>query len=159
MKKTAPPGVGPMPSPPPHQHHHDNPLTFDLLFGRQQSPRVTHQAMSRRVCSTPTTLERFRLDGRLRGHLGCVNTVAFSDDGDLCVTGSDDTYLMVWDVASHEKRVRHMSGHQVRKEGEKEGGREEEDEKIIHQYIRLHTIHDNSSRYSLTILSLSPFLL
>jgi len=47
--------------------------------------------------------------------------VAFSDDGDVCVTGSDDTYLMVWDVASHQKRVRAMSGHQVRREGGREG--------------------------------------
>ncbi|KAM3572800.1 hypothetical protein VYU27_005213 [Nannochloropsis oceanica] len=69
--------------------------------------------MNRRVCTAPSTLERFRLDGRLRGHLGCVNTVAFSDDGDFCVTGSDDTYLMVWNVASHQQCLRALSGHEA----------------------------------------------
>jgi len=80
--------------------------------------------MNRRVCTAPSTLERFRLDGRLRGHLGCVNTVAFSDDGDFCVTGSDDTYLMVWNVASHQQCLRALSGHEVREEEGREGKRE-----------------------------------
>jgi WD40 repeat protein len=120
MIKASPPDIDPTPSPP-SQHHRDNPLTFDLLFGRQQSPSVTHQAISRRVCTAPSTLERFRLDGRLRGHVGCVNTVSFSDEGEFCVTGSDDTYLMVWDVASHQQRLRAMSGHQVREEEGRRG--------------------------------------
>lgn len=87
-------------------------LTFDVLFGRQQSRIITHHNTCRRVRSAPSMVGKLKVDGRLTGHRGCVNTVAFSEHGDFCVTGSDDTYLMLWDVAAHECRMKHLSGHQ-----------------------------------------------
>lgn len=40
-----------------------------------------------------------------------VNTVCFSPDGTLCITGSDDTRLMVWDVASGDRKLTYQSSH------------------------------------------------
>jgi WD40 repeat protein len=37
------------------------------------------------------------------GHLGAVNSVAFSPDGKLLVSGSNDGTLILWDVESHQK--------------------------------------------------------
>jgi RNA polymerase sigma factor (sigma-70 family) len=37
---------------------------------------------------------------RLTGHLGPVNTIAFSEDGRRLYTGSDDTTVLVWDLVA-----------------------------------------------------------
>ena len=39
---------------------------------------------------------RIRPDGRLTGHQGCVNTVSWSREGDLLLSGSDDCQLNIY---------------------------------------------------------------
>ncbi len=34
---------------------------------------------------------------KLEKHRGCVNTVSFSEDGDILVSGSDDRRVILWD--------------------------------------------------------------
>ena len=41
-------------------------------------------------------LHRLKLDKRLEGHEGCVNTVAFTPSGDGLVSGSDDLDIKFW---------------------------------------------------------------
>lgn len=40
-----------------------------------------------------------------------VNTVTFSPDGSLCITGSDDTRLMVWDVDTGARKLVYQTPH------------------------------------------------
>ena len=58
--------------------------------------------------------EPFRLSHLLRGHTGCVNTLHWSQQGDMLVSGSDDTRLMVWDArpgAAFHRQAQLRSGH------------------------------------------------
>jgi WD40 repeat protein len=41
-------------------------------------------------------VKRLWLERKLEGHDGCVNTVHFSPDGQLLVSGSDDLQIMFW---------------------------------------------------------------
>ncbi|XP_062210870.1 uncharacterized protein LOC133912241 isoform X2 [Phragmites australis] len=50
--------------------------------------------------------------GKLRGHDGCVNTVSFNPSGDLLVSGSDDTNIILWDWLAKTKKLIYPSGHQ-----------------------------------------------
>lgn len=50
--------------------------------------------------------------GKLHGHEGCVNTVSFNPAGDLLVSGSDDTNIILWDWLSKTKKLVYPSGHQ-----------------------------------------------
>jgi WD repeat-containing protein 42A len=47
-------------------------------------------------------VERFSLVHKMKGHLGCVNSVLFSETGQYALTGSDDTYVNIYDVDSGE---------------------------------------------------------
>ena len=49
--------------------------------------------------------------GSLRGHTGPVRAVAFSHDGKLLVSGSDDNSVRLWDVAKGELKHEPMKGH------------------------------------------------
>lgn len=49
--------------------------------------------------------------GKLRGHEGCVNTVSFNPAGDILVSGSDDTNIILWDWLSKTKKLVYPSGH------------------------------------------------
>jgi WD repeat-containing protein 42A len=50
--------------------------------------------------------------GQLRGHGGCVNTLNFNPAGDLLVSGSDDTDIILWDWLAKAKRLSYPSGHE-----------------------------------------------
>eukprot|EP00889_Picochlorum_renovo_P000891 jgi/Picre1/27921/NNA_000883.t1 len=41
-------------------------------------------------------VRRFGLTGRLRGHMGCVNRLAWNQDGTYLASVSDDANLMIW---------------------------------------------------------------
>ena len=42
-------------------------------------------------------IPRYNVNKELKEHSGCVNTVSFSDSGDLLISGSDDKYICIWD--------------------------------------------------------------
>lgn len=44
-------------------------------------------------------------------HRGCVNTVSFSSDGDILVSGSDDHTVILWDWQSGLIKLSFHSGH------------------------------------------------
>ncbi|KAF4727092.1 hypothetical protein FOZ62_029395 [Perkinsus olseni] len=61
--------------------------------------RLSHLERARTLSSTsrfyPASLKR-DTNGDLAGHAGCVNTLWWSEDGELLLSGSDDTRLMLW---------------------------------------------------------------
>jgi WD40 repeat protein len=57
------------------------------------------------------TLANFLLSKTLRGHDGAVRSAAFSRDGRLVVTGSDDGTARIWDTASG-RTLRTLRGHE-----------------------------------------------
>lgn len=54
---------------------------------------------------------RLDLHGKLEMHRGCVNTVSFSSDGDILVSGSDDRRVILWDWQSGCAKLAFHSGH------------------------------------------------
>jgi WD repeat-containing protein 42A len=50
--------------------------------------------------------------GQLQGHTASVNAVSFSPAGDLLVSASDDTDIILWDWLAKSKRLSYPSGHQ-----------------------------------------------
>ena len=46
--------------------------------------------------STRSWVERFQLTSVLSGHQGCVNSIRWSSDGGLLISGSDDRMLHLW---------------------------------------------------------------
>ena len=48
---------------------------------------------------------------RLRGHIGNVNSAAFSPDGERVVTASDDRTARIWDAESGAELMR-LRGHE-----------------------------------------------
>ncbi len=73
------------------------------LLNRQisQLAPCSNAALQRRtLCASPFLmgkLSKFRVFG---GHSGCVNTVMFSEDGEVAITGSDDTYVNFHSIES-----------------------------------------------------------
>jgi WD40 repeat protein len=51
------------------------------------------------------------LAGTLEGHQGAITAAAFSPDGRVLATASDDRNVFLWDVATH-KKLATLSGHQ-----------------------------------------------
>lgn len=56
-------------------------------------------------------VRRMRITDKLTGHMGCVNRLSFSSDGNLLLSGSDDLTLRVWDVAERKCRAVVQTGH------------------------------------------------
>ncbi|KAI3435675.1 hypothetical protein D9Q98_001733 [Chlorella vulgaris] len=82
------------------------------MFLRQRQAVETGQ----RRCAPPagwstTLVKRLRLDRQLAGHDGCVNTVHFSPDGQLLVSGSDDMQIIFWDWQLGTRALEFHSGH------------------------------------------------
>ncbi|WIA19127.1 hypothetical protein OEZ85_003775 [Tetradesmus obliquus] len=51
--------------------------------------------------------------GLLIGHKGCVNHVQFNESGSLLASGSDDTRICLWDLASSSPLATHATGHKA----------------------------------------------
>lgn len=54
---------------------------------------------------------RLDLHGKLEKHRGCVNTVSFSSDGDILVSGSDDRRVILWDWQCGRIKLAFHTGH------------------------------------------------
>ncbi|CAN6307011.1 unnamed protein product [Urochloa humidicola] len=80
--------------------------------GRREIGCSFPRASSRRISGSEHIVMRMTQYGKLRGHDGCVNTVSFNPAGDLLVSGSDDTNIILWDWLAKTKRLVYPSGHQ-----------------------------------------------
>ncbi len=52
---------------------------------------------------------RLERTNTLEGHSGCVNTVGFSDCGDLLISGSDDKRIILWNTHTGTTLTCHKS--------------------------------------------------
>ncbi|KAG2541583.1 DDB1- and CUL4-associated factor 8-like isoform X2 [Panicum virgatum] len=82
-----------------------------LEVGRREIGSSFPRASSRRISGSEHILMRMTQYGKLRGHDGCVNTVSFNPAGDLLVSSSDDTNIILWDWLAKTKRLVYPSGH------------------------------------------------
>lgn len=58
---------------------------------------ITQITFRRHVSCNPSYIRRLKLQGKLEGHQGCVNTVSFSpEDSNILVSGSDDLTVKLW---------------------------------------------------------------
>ncbi|KAJ3126287.1 hypothetical protein HK100_010342 [Physocladia obscura] len=72
---------------------------------------ATKRLFSRQFASYESGFEHSRT---LRGHSGCVNTLAFDGDGRMLATGGDDCAVLIWnavDLLTPSKPVASYSGH------------------------------------------------
>lgn len=56
-------------------------------------------------------VERFALYNKLKLHEGCVNTLNFNMSGDLLASGSDDSFIRIWDWSKAKEKIKYKSGH------------------------------------------------
>ena len=54
------------------------------------------QGFERAAASSVDLVQRLELRCKLEGHTGCVNTVTFSEAGDVLISGSDDRRVILW---------------------------------------------------------------
>ncbi|GJN31119.1 hypothetical protein PR202_gb19477 [Eleusine coracana subsp. coracana] len=80
--------------------------------GRREIGSSFPRASSRRISGSEDIVMRMIRYGKLKGHAGCVNTVSFNPSGDLLVSGSDDTNIILWDWLAKTKKLVYPSGHQ-----------------------------------------------
>jgi WD40 repeat protein len=63
------------------------------------------------VFGNKSLVEKFSLKSVLYGHIGCVNSVLFSEDGSSVFTGSDDKYVNIYNSESGEMRKSFITVH------------------------------------------------
>ena len=56
-------------------------------------------------------MQSLNIQMRLRKHRGCVNTISFSADGRLLLSGSDDRTLVLWDWQEAAPALSFHTGH------------------------------------------------
>lgn len=66
---------------------------------------------TRNVTGSVNMVERLKLERKLDGHSGCVNTLNFNSSGDLLASGSDDLDVVVWNWGKGKKIMSYESGH------------------------------------------------
>ncbi|KAL3691481.1 hypothetical protein R1sor_005132 [Riccia sorocarpa] len=78
---------------------------------RRETGHLSPVGFVRKIGGSEDVIKRLKLYGRLDGHRGCVNTVHFSPSGDLLISGSDDTEIVIWDWAAKSRKLSYSSGH------------------------------------------------
>ncbi len=86
------------------------PSLLKALEAREMRYRDRYD-LNYKFSSASSTVRRLECQGTLKGHNGCVNTVSFSSDGQIVLTGSDDCRLILHDVGSLKKLSSVHSGH------------------------------------------------
>lgn len=82
-----------------------------LEFCRREMGLYHPRIFSRAVYASQNIIKCLDLYGKLKGHQGCVNTIAFNSIGDTIVSGSDDRQIMLWDWAAKKLNFSYASGH------------------------------------------------
>jgi len=84
----------------------DQALALAVAANRMPQPLSQARLMLASAAYAPGTRAVFS------GHTKAVASVAFSPDGKIAISGSDDTTLRLWDVATHQT-IRTFEGHQA----------------------------------------------
>jgi DDB1- and CUL4-associated factor 8 len=63
------------------------------------------------VLSSANTIQNLKLAQIIAGHVGCVNTVLFTEDGTLAITGSDDMTIQLHNIYTNELKLKIPTSH------------------------------------------------
>jgi len=86
-------------------------LTRDL-HERQLGISLTPSFQARQ-CASVELVKRLKLEYKLQGHQGCVNSLNWNQSGTKLASGSDDLNIIVWDWQSRKKMVAFNTGHKA----------------------------------------------
>ncbi|XP_041088413.1 DDB1- and CUL4-associated factor 8 isoform X2 [Polyodon spathula] len=64
-----------------------------------------------RACGARGLVQRFKLQGSLEKHSGCVNTLHFNSSGSRLASGSDDLKVIIWDWTRKRAVLEFETGH------------------------------------------------
>lgn len=64
-----------------------------------------------RLRSSGNFIDMIELEAELKGHMGCVNCLEWSDDGRILASASDDFHVMLWDPFTHRQLYDLMTPH------------------------------------------------
>ncbi|XP_077471786.1 DDB1- and CUL4-associated factor 8 [Stigmatopora argus] len=78
---------------------------------RREIGKDTHQ-FARRLCGSRYLVQRLEMQGWLKRHSGCVNTLHFNSSGTRLASGSDDLRVVIWNWTNSEAVLDFDSGHQ-----------------------------------------------
>ncbi|XP_051147180.1 uncharacterized protein LOC127262510 isoform X2 [Andrographis paniculata] len=73
---------------------------------------LSSRSFFRRLGASEDLVLRFDILRKLDKHQGCVNTVSFNATGDILVSGSDDTRIILWDWETGQVKLHFHSGHE-----------------------------------------------
>ncbi|XP_030522797.1 DDB1- and CUL4-associated factor 8-like isoform X2 [Rhodamnia argentea] len=80
-------------------------------IGRREVGGLSARSFARRLAASEDLVLRLDVYNKLDGHRGCVNTVSFSGDGDIVISGSDDRHVKLWDWQTGKVKLSFHSGH------------------------------------------------
>lgn len=72
-------------------------MAFLFLDGRQYDSRRPECYFTRRRIGSLGLVKALKVQARLTGHKGCVNSLHFNSSGTLLASGSDDLKIILWD--------------------------------------------------------------
>ncbi|KAF7841339.1 DDB1- and CUL4-associated factor 8 isoform X3 [Senna tora] len=78
---------------------------------RRQLGHLSARDFALRLAASEDIVLRFDICRRLEKHKGSVNTVSFNADGDILVSGSDDSRVVLWDWEAGNVKLSFDSGH------------------------------------------------
>lgn len=78
---------------------------------QRQTGNLHPIAFARKSGGCEDLIKRLKLFTKLEWHDGCVNTVHFNPSGELLVSASDDTEIVIWDWAANIRKLSYPSGH------------------------------------------------
>ncbi len=90
------------------------PSLFEQIQLRQHQRQVDPSFFSQRFYSSIHAIQTIQLCTTVEGHDGCVNAINFNEQGDLLITGSDDSTVKIWslvDSISKPKCIQTLRGH------------------------------------------------
>ncbi|CAH8338633.1 unnamed protein product [Eruca vesicaria subsp. sativa] len=73
--------------------------------------QLPNRSFSNRFSASEHMLHSIGLHKKLEKHTDCVNTVSFNAGGDILVSGSDDTQVILWDWDNATVKLSFDSGH------------------------------------------------
>ena len=100
-----PPGSPGSPAAAAHNHF----SRYSSLAARELRSNASPASFARVQCAS--AVPGLCLHAHMRGHGGCVNTVAWSADGEQLISGSDDCCVCVWRAGDLRLAARQRTGH------------------------------------------------